>query len=57
MLAQVQPEDPRLSRWTLATRQFNQDWEFSWLAQNLTPTRHQKIHWRSVQVHTWTLCE
>ena len=45
------PEDPRLSRWTLSTRQLNQDWEFNWLAQNLTPTRHQKIHWRSVQVH------
>ena len=45
------PEDPRLSRWTLSTRQLNQDWEFNWLAQNLTPTRHQKIHWRSVQVN------
>lgn len=44
------PDDPRLSKWTLATRQLNQDWEFNWLAQNLTPTRHQKIHWRSVQV-------
>ncbi|KAK9820639.1 hypothetical protein WJX81_003917 [Elliptochloris bilobata] len=49
---QVLPEDPRLSRWTLATRQFNRDWEFSWLAQNLTPTRYQKIHWRSVQGST-----
>jgi hypothetical protein len=46
---QVVPEDPRLSRWTLATRQLNQDFEFNWLAQNLAPTRYQKIHWRSVQ--------
>ena len=23
-------------------------WEFSWLALNMTPMKHQKIHWRSV---------
>ncbi|KAI7844181.1 hypothetical protein COHA_002316 [Chlorella ohadii] len=44
----VQEEDPRLSRWTLSTFQFGRQWEFSWLAQNLTPLRNQKIHWRSV---------
>lgn len=45
---QVQEEDPRLSRWTLSTFQFGRQWEFSWLALNLTPLRNQKIHWRSV---------
>ncbi|KAL4450056.1 hypothetical protein ABPG77_010725 [Micractinium sp. CCAP 211/92] len=44
----VQQDDPRLSRWTLSTYQFNRQWEFSWLALNLTPLRNQKIHWRSV---------
>jgi len=43
-----QEDDPRLSRWTLSTFQFNRQWEFSWLALNLTPLRNQKIHWRSV---------
>ena len=37
-----------MSRWTLKTEQFGRSWEFSWLAQNLTPIRYQKIHWRSV---------
>ena len=23
-------------------------WEFSWLALNMTPLKYQKIHWRSV---------
>jgi uncharacterized membrane protein len=45
----VQPDDPKLSRWLLSTRQFGRDWEFFWLAQNLTPIKNQKIHWRSVQ--------
>jgi uncharacterized membrane protein len=44
----VQPDDPRLSRWTLSTYQFNRQWEFSWMALNMTPLRNQKIHWRSV---------
>lgn len=44
----VLPEDPRMSRWTLSWYQFNRQWEFSWLAENLTPMRHQKLHWRSV---------
>jgi hypothetical protein len=47
-LLQVQPDDPRLSRWTLSTYQFNRQWEFSWMALNMTPLRNQKIHWRSV---------
>lgn len=47
-LLQVQPDDPRLSRWTLSTFQFNRQWEFSWMALNMTPLRNQKIHWRSV---------
>lgn len=45
---QVQADDPRLSRWTLSTYQFNRQWEFSWLALNMTPLKYQKIHWRSV---------
>lgn len=48
----VQPDDPKMSRWLLSTNQFGRDWEFSWLAQNLTPIRNQKIHWRSVQGST-----
>jgi hypothetical protein len=48
----VQPDDPRMSKWTLSTYQFNQQWEFSWLALNLTPLKNQKIHWRSVQGST-----
>lgn len=44
----VQKDDPRMSRWKLSTFQFNRQWEFSWLAQNLTPMKYQKIHWRSV---------
>lgn len=27
--------------------QFGRDWEFSWLARNLTPLKGQKIHWVS----------
>lgn len=37
-----------MSRWTLSTFQFNRQWEFSWMALNMTPLKHQKIHWRSV---------
>lgn len=43
----VLPDNPRLSRWTLSTNQFGRDWEFSWLARNLTPIKNQKIHWVS----------
>lgn len=50
---QVLPEDARLSRWVLSTEQLGRRWEFSWLAQNLTPTKLQKIHWRSVQARAW----
>ena len=39
----VQPDDPKLSKWLLSTQQFGRDWEFSWLAQNLTPMQHQKV--------------
>lgn len=49
-LTQVLPDDERLSKWTLMTNQFGRDWEFSWISQNMTPIRQQKIHWRSVQV-------
>ncbi|KAK9814228.1 hypothetical protein WJX72_002582 [[Myrmecia] bisecta] len=48
----VQPDDPRLSKWTLSTEQFGRSWEFSWLARNLTPIKDQKIHWRSVEGST-----
>lgn len=44
----VQPDDTTLSRWTLSTYQFNRQWEFSWIAKNLTPIKYQKLHWRSV---------
>lgn len=42
----------KLSRWLLRTEQFGRSWEFSWLAQSLTPVKNQKIHWRSVQGST-----
>ena len=42
----------KLSKWLLRTEQFGRTWEFSWLAQSLTPVKHQKIHWRSVQGST-----
>ena len=41
-------DDPKLSRWVLSTEQFGRTWELSWLARNLAPVRHQKIHWTSV---------
>eukprot|EP00195_Chlamydomonas_chlamydogama_P011211 CAMPEP_0202894280 /NCGR_PEP_ID=MMETSP1392-20130828/3715_1 /ASSEMBLY_ACC=CAM_ASM_000868 /TAXON_ID=225041 /ORGANISM="Chlamydomonas chlamydogama, Strain SAG 11-48b" /LENGTH=181 /DNA_ID=CAMNT_0049578927 /DNA_START=292 /DNA_END=837 /DNA_ORIENTATION=- len=43
----VQPNDTRMSKWTLSTTQFGRDWEFSWLARNLQPIKNQKIHWVS----------
>lgn len=43
----VQENDPRFSKWTLSTRQFDRDLEFSWLARNLAPIRNQKLHWVS----------
>ncbi|GMH42233.1 hypothetical protein BSKO_10152 [Bryopsis sp. KO-2023] len=43
----VQEDETALSRWTLRTNQFGRDWEFSWLARNLTPIPQQKIHWIS----------
>ena len=42
----------KLSKWLLRTDQFGRTWEFSWLAQSLTPVKFQKIHWRSVQGST-----
>ena len=42
----------KLSKWLLRTDQFGRTWEFSWLAQSLTPVKLQKIHWRSVQGST-----
>lgn len=44
----VLEDQPDLSRWTLKYQYFGRDWEFSWLARNMKPTFHQKIHWRSV---------
>ena len=43
----VLPEDSKMSRWLLSTHQFGRDWEFSWLAQNLTPIKNQKVCCRS----------
>ena len=47
-VVEVQEDDPTLSRWVLRTRQFDRDWEFSWMAKNLATIPLQKIHWRSV---------
>ena len=38
----MQKDNPSLSRWTLSTYQFNRQWEFSWLALNMTPLKYQK---------------
>eukprot|EP00850_Spirogloea_muscicola_P002763 SM000010S04401 [mRNA] locus=s10:1214734:1215904:- [translate_table: standard] len=47
-ISSVQPDQPELSRWTLEYAAFGQPLRFSWLARNLQPIHHQKIHWRSV---------
>eukprot|EP00270_Netrium_digitus_P004369 TRINITY_DN1543_c0_g1_i1.p1 TRINITY_DN1543_c0_g1~~TRINITY_DN1543_c0_g1_i1.p1 ORF type:complete len:182 (+),score=2.62 TRINITY_DN1543_c0_g1_i1:144-689(+) len=44
----VLPDKPELSRWTLKAEAFGQPFEFSWLAKNLQPIHHQKIHWRAM---------
>eukprot|EP00897_Mesotaenium_endlicherianum_P010840 jgi/Mesen1/9785/ME000007S09849 len=44
---QGQNGQPR-SRWTLRYEAFGQKLEFSWLSQNMQPTKNQKIHWRSI---------
>ncbi|KAL2630206.1 hypothetical protein R1flu_014892 [Riccia fluitans] len=44
----IQEDKPELSKWTLKYEAFGQKLEFSWLARNLKPIFHQKIHWRSV---------
>eukprot|EP00976_Prorocentrum_cordatum_P000201 4582-Prorocentrum_minimum.AAC.2 len=41
----IEEEPKRKSEWTLSTHQFGRDWEFSWVATNLTPVKYQKIHW------------
>ncbi|KAJ7570709.1 hypothetical protein O6H91_01G132700 [Diphasiastrum complanatum] len=45
---EVFKDEPELSRWTLKSTAFGQNFEFSWIARNLQPIYHQKIHWRSV---------
>ncbi|CAI7921835.1 unnamed protein product [Closterium sp. NIES-53] len=45
---QVRDDKPELSTWTLRYTAFGQNLEFSWLAKNLQPIHHQKIHWRSL---------
>ncbi|BBN07131.1 protein MpPKC7 [Marchantia polymorpha subsp. ruderalis] len=44
----IQEDQPELSKWTLKYEAFGQRFEFSWLARNLKPIFHQKIHWRAV---------
>ncbi|GJP32845.1 hypothetical protein CLOM_g17440 [Closterium sp. NIES-68] len=44
----VVEDKPELSTWTLRYKAFGQNLEFSWLARNLQPIHHQKIHWRSL---------
>lgn len=45
----VLEDKPDLSRWTLKYAILGRDVEFSWLARNMTPTKNQKIHWRSLE--------
>ncbi|TVU21088.1 hypothetical protein EJB05_30702, partial [Eragrostis curvula] len=42
-------DKPDLSRWSMKYVILGQNVEYSWLAQNLTPIKNQKIHWRSVE--------
>ncbi|KAL5220358.1 hypothetical protein ABZP36_025071 [Zizania latifolia] len=42
-------DKPDQSRWTLKYEVLGRDVEFSWLARNMTPTKNQKIHWRSLE--------
>lgn len=44
----VSKQKPDFSKWTLRYHAFGRDFEFSWLARNMKPVHHQKIHWRSV---------
>ncbi|KAM0846350.1 hypothetical protein ACQ4PT_055724 [Festuca glaucescens] len=46
---QILEDKPDLSRWTLKYAILGQDVKFSWLARNMTPTKNQKIHWRSLE--------
>lgn len=41
---EILPEDTSLSRWVLRMEQFGQEWTFSWIAKDLTPTKFQKVH-------------
>jgi len=45
----VLEDKPDLSRWSLKYEVFGRNVEFSWLARNMTPTKNQKIHWRSLE--------
>ena len=48
----VDPADPRLSRWVLRREAFGRDFEFSWTSRNLAvmPAQsYSKIQWRSVE--------
>lgn len=45
---EILPDDPKQSKWVLCTNQFGRNWELSWRALDLTPIKHQKIHWRSL---------
>ncbi|CAN6569873.1 unnamed protein product [Malus baccata var. baccata] len=42
-------DKPDLSRWSLKYKAFGRNIELSWLARNMQPTPHQKIHWRSLE--------
>jgi len=41
----LEEEPKRRSKWCLSTNQLGKDWEFSWVATNLTPMKYQKISW------------
>ncbi|GBG62213.1 hypothetical protein CBR_g29411 [Chara braunii] len=44
----VDKDRPGDTRWILNWSAFGQDLKFSWLARDLQPILHQKMHWRSV---------
>ncbi|KAK3164289.1 hypothetical protein QOZ80_1AG0015320 [Eleusine coracana subsp. coracana] len=41
-------DKPALSQWSMKYEILGRNVEYSWLAQNMTPIKNQKIHWRSL---------
>lgn len=53
---EIDPDDPKLSKWVLCTDQFGRHWELSWRALDLTPIKHQKVLCQRC-LHVADVCE